>query len=109
MVVRDRFPLTLAALASLRSNLPGDVELILVDSGSTDETRQIDRYVRGAQLLRFDTDIGLLRGGNAALTCVTRRTLCCSWTTTWSWHPARSPLRCAACGPIRASARSAAR
>jgi O-antigen biosynthesis protein len=67
MVVRDRLMLTLAALASLRFNLPGDVELILVDSGSTDDTRHITRYVRGAQLLQFDSDIGLLRGGNATL------------------------------------------
>ncbi|HEY3846747.1 MAG TPA: glycosyltransferase [Acetobacteraceae bacterium] len=70
MVVRDRLALTLAALASLRSNLPGDVELILVDSGSADDTRHIARYVRGAQLLRFDTNIGPLRGGNAALHCI---------------------------------------
>ena len=70
MVVHDRLTLTLAALASLRSNLPGDIDLILVDSGSADETRFIARYVRGAQLLRFDTDIGPLRGGNAALACI---------------------------------------
>jgi GT2 family glycosyltransferase len=70
MVVRDRLAVTLAALASLRANLPGEVELILVDNGSTDDTRHIARYVRGAQLLRFETDIGPLRGGNAALHCV---------------------------------------
>jgi GT2 family glycosyltransferase len=70
MVVRDHLAFTLAALASLRSNLAGDVELILVDIGSTDETRHIARYVRGAQVLRFDTDIGLLRGANAALPCI---------------------------------------
>jgi GT2 family glycosyltransferase len=70
MVLRDHLALTLAALASLRSNLPGDVDLILVDSGSNDETRHIARYVRGAQVLRFDTDIGLLRGANAALPCI---------------------------------------
>lgn len=70
MVAHDRLPLTLAALASLRANLPGDVELILVDSGSTDEMRHIVRYVRGAHLLRFDADIGPLRGGNAALPCI---------------------------------------
>jgi GT2 family glycosyltransferase len=71
MVVHDRLALTLAALASLRSNLSGDVELILVDSGSTDETRHLAaRYIHGAQLLRFDTDIGPLPGGNAALHCI---------------------------------------
>ena len=70
MVMHDRLAQTLAALASLRANLPGDIELVLVDSGSTDDTRHIARYVRGAQLLRFDSNIGPLRGANAALTCV---------------------------------------
>ena len=70
MVVRDRVAATLATLASLRCNLPGDVELILVDSGSTDETRSIARYVRGAQVIRFDANVGALRGGNAALHCI---------------------------------------
>jgi GT2 family glycosyltransferase/glycosyltransferase involved in cell wall biosynthesis len=43
------------------------MELILVDSGSTDETRNIGRHVRGARCLRFDGNIGYLRGCNAAL------------------------------------------
>jgi len=67
MVLHDRFPLTLMAIGSLRANLPGDIELILIDSGSTDETQHIARYVRGARTMRFDTNIGFLRGCNAAL------------------------------------------
>ncbi|HUN40854.1 MAG TPA: glycosyltransferase [Acetobacteraceae bacterium] len=67
MVLHDGLPLTLATLASLRANLAGSVELILVDSGSTDETRNIARYVRGAQVMRFDADIGPLAGANAGL------------------------------------------
>jgi GT2 family glycosyltransferase len=59
--------LTLMALGSLRENFPGAIELILVDSGSSDETRDIDRYVVGAHVLRFDANIGYLRGCNAAL------------------------------------------
>jgi GT2 family glycosyltransferase/glycosyltransferase involved in cell wall biosynthesis len=71
MVLRDGFDLTMMALGSLRSNYPGAIELILIDSGSTDETRHIERYVRGATYLRFDEDIGYLRGGNVALTFAT--------------------------------------
>ncbi len=70
MVVHDRLPQTLATLASLRTNLSGDVEQILVDDCSSDDTRHIARYVRGAQVLRLDTKIGPLRGGNAALPCI---------------------------------------
>jgi len=69
MVAHNRHALTLMALASLRSNFAGDVELILVDSGSTDELRHVERYVSGATLLRFDTNIGFLRGCNAAMQC----------------------------------------
>jgi GT2 family glycosyltransferase/glycosyltransferase involved in cell wall biosynthesis len=67
MVVHDKFALTLGALGSLRANFAGAMELILVDSGSTDETRHITRHVRGARCLRFDSNIGYLRGCNAAL------------------------------------------
>ena len=67
VVAHNRFALTLMALASLRGNYPGGIELILVDSGSTDEIRHIERYVPGATLLRFDTNIGFLKGCNAAL------------------------------------------
>lgn len=71
MVVHNQFTLTLMALGSLRANYPGEIELILVDSGSTDETTSINRYVRGARLLRFDMNVGFLRGCNAALTLAT--------------------------------------
>ncbi len=71
LVVHDHFELTLKALASLRQNFPGAIELILVDSGSTDETRHIRRYLRGARIVSFDTNIGYLRGCNAALNFAT--------------------------------------
>lgn len=71
MVLHDCFPLTLMAIGSLRAAFAGDIELILVDSGSTDETRSITRYVRGARHVRFDTNIGFLQGCNAALNWVT--------------------------------------
>jgi O-antigen biosynthesis protein len=67
MVLHDRFALTLMALGSLRQNFAGGIELILVDSGSSDETGAIDRYVSGAHVLRFDSNIGYLRGCNAAV------------------------------------------
>ena len=67
VVARDRFALTMLALASLRANHPGALELIFVDSGSTDETRGIGRYLTGARLLRFEGNIGFVRGCNAAL------------------------------------------
>ncbi|HEY5300649.1 MAG TPA: glycosyltransferase, partial [Acetobacteraceae bacterium] len=67
MVVHDRFPLTMRTLGSLRANFSGAIELIVVDSGSADETRHLGRYVRGARILRFEDNIGFLRGSNAAL------------------------------------------
>lgn len=71
MVVHDQFALTLQALSSLRQNHSGGIELILIDSGSGDETRHIGRYVRGARIVAFGSNIGYLRGCNAALNFVT--------------------------------------
>ena len=58
MVLCNGFERTLLALARLRANHPGPMELILVDNGSTDETTTLSRYVEGARRLRFDVDIG---------------------------------------------------
>ena len=69
LVLRDRFPLTLMTLGSLRANFAGDIELILIDIGSTDDTRRIAHFVRGASVLRFDTSLKLISVGNAALNC----------------------------------------
>ena len=69
LVLRDRFAATLRALAALRAGFAGPIELILVDAGSTDETRQIARYVMGAVRLPFEQALGWLRGANAGLAC----------------------------------------
>ena len=66
-MLRDRFPAALLTLAALRAGFAGPIELILVDAGSTGETRQMARYATGATWLGFDQDIGWLRGANAGL------------------------------------------
>lgn len=67
VVARDRFALTMQAIASLRANYAGPIELIFVDSGSRDETAHIARYLTGARLLRTVNNVGFVRGCNAAL------------------------------------------
>lgn len=67
MVVYDRVALTAQALASLRANYAGAIQLILVDSGSHDQTRHIGQMVRGATILRYRHNIGYLQGCNLAL------------------------------------------
>jgi len=71
VVTHDNFALTLQTLASLRMNYPGPIELILVDSGSTDETRHLAQYVSGANLLRLDHNVGFVCGCNAGLELAT--------------------------------------
>jgi len=71
MLLRDGFALTLQSLAALRDSYRGDVELILIDCASEDETRHILRYVRGARLVRFDTPIEPAVARNAALPAIT--------------------------------------
>lgn len=75
VIVHDNFALTLLALASLRANYPGPIELILIDSGSTDETVQLKQYVSGACLLRFESNVSFVRGCNAALEVVSAETV----------------------------------
>ncbi|MBW4093036.1 MAG: glycosyltransferase [Proteobacteria bacterium] len=71
MVLRDGFAEALAALAALRGGFAGMIELILVDAGGSDETRQMARYARGAVWLGFGQDIGWLRGANVGLAVAT--------------------------------------
>ncbi len=67
MVVFNGFEMTMLALASLRDCFSGPVELIVVDNDSTDDTRRIADYVRGAKILRMQGNVGFLRGCNAGL------------------------------------------
>ncbi len=62
VVGRDKFALTMMALTSLRTNYSGAIELVLVDAGSVDEPRHIARYLAGATVLRFESNIGFVRG-----------------------------------------------
>ncbi|HET8997373.1 MAG TPA: glycosyltransferase, partial [Acetobacteraceae bacterium] len=71
MLLKDEFAQTLLTLAALRASFAGAIELVLIDAGSTDETRHIGRYVRGAQLLPLEMDVDLVAGRNAALYAVT--------------------------------------
>jgi O-antigen biosynthesis protein len=65
LAVQDGFATTLATIASLRSNTAADIELIIIDRGSRDETRSIGQYVPGAKILRFESDIGWSRAADA--------------------------------------------
>ncbi len=67
IVLHNQFALTMMALASLRANFAGAIELILVDSGSTDDTRHIERFVTGAKLIRFAYNAGFVQACNTAL------------------------------------------
>jgi GT2 family glycosyltransferase len=71
MVVFNKFELTMLSLCSLRQNFAGAVELIVVDNGSTDATRDLAQYVRGAKILRMADNVGFLLGCNAGLAHVT--------------------------------------
>ncbi len=67
MVVHEQFALTMQALASLRENFAGPIELVLADNGSTDATRRIGALLKGARLLRLEANEGFLTAANRAL------------------------------------------
>lgn len=75
LVLRDRFSRTMMTLGSLRANYSGEIDLILVDAGSTDETVHLAHYVRGAKYLRFDMNLDGVRARNAALQFATAPTV----------------------------------
>jgi len=66
---RNQFPALLVQLAALRDAWSGEIDLILVDRGSSDPVRTITRHVHGAQLLRFETAIEERVARHAALQC----------------------------------------
>jgi GT2 family glycosyltransferase len=67
MAVHDRFALTIQALASVRQNFAGALQVIIVDNGSTDETVRLESYVAGAVIVRLEENIGFLRACNLGL------------------------------------------
>jgi len=67
MVVFNKFELTMLALTSLLDNFAGDIELIIVDNASTDDTVRIGQYVTGATVIRLSENLGFLRAANNAL------------------------------------------
>lgn len=67
MVLYNKFELTLLALASLRQNFAGAIELIIIDNASKDDTRRIETYVRGAIITHSRENLGFLRACNIAL------------------------------------------
>ncbi len=71
LVMFNQIDLTLNALDSLRRCYGGEIELILADSGSADESRHIERYVTGAKRVRFNHNAGYVESCNAALAHVT--------------------------------------
>lgn len=66
MVLHDQFALTMTALASLSACYAGQIELVLVNSGSKDMTREIGRFVKGARIMNFDYNVNFLDGCNHA-------------------------------------------
>ncbi|GAC86671.1 glycosyl transferase [Gluconobacter thailandicus F149-1 = NBRC 100600] len=50
--VTNQFLETLSTLAALHANGAGALDIIIVDSGSSDETTQIERLVRGIRVVR---------------------------------------------------------
>ena len=68
MVTRDSFAAAMLTLGALRATYRGPVELLLVDAGSRDETRFIERFVTGARILRLPNDPGRHQALDAVLT-----------------------------------------
>ena len=71
VVAQDAFAQTLRTLATLRGHHAEPIDVILVDAGSHDETRRIERYVDGLTVVRYGYRADLATCRNAALARVT--------------------------------------
>ncbi len=69
MVQGTAFSGALRPIIDLRAHYPGDIQLILVQSGAADV--EIVRHIHGARILHFDGELGFVRACNAALHYVT--------------------------------------
>lgn len=58
MLVRNQLSITLSALASLRDNYSGKIQLLLGDNHSTDDTCHIEDAILGAEIARFPYNFG---------------------------------------------------
>jgi GT2 family glycosyltransferase/glycosyltransferase involved in cell wall biosynthesis len=67
MVMCEKFELTMLSLSALRSNVAGDMQLVLVDNASCDASASIEEYVTGAKIIRLNRNIGYLQACNLAL------------------------------------------
>ncbi|QDH16620.1 glycosyltransferase [Swingsia samuiensis] len=67
VIVHNHIALTMQALASLRANYAGAMQLIIIDSGSHDQTTRLPELVKGAHIVRYPYNIGYLEGCNHAL------------------------------------------
>ncbi|GBQ22972.1 glycosyltransferase [Acetobacter estunensis NRIC 0472] len=67
MVLHNQFPLTMMALSALRGCFRGAIDLIIIDSGSRDETRDLEHYVQGATIRHLEHNASFLLSCNMAL------------------------------------------
>jgi GT2 family glycosyltransferase/glycosyltransferase involved in cell wall biosynthesis len=71
MVMHNHIERSLKALQSVHNMMPkGEMELILVDANSDDDTKSIAKFVRGARHLRFEWNAGLAKALNAGIDLV---------------------------------------
>jgi len=52
MTVQNGFLWTLASLAALRESYQGPIDLVIIDHGSTDDTRTLESFARGIHIIR---------------------------------------------------------
>jgi hypothetical protein len=71
MTPRHQFAETMMSLASVKAHFHGEIELILIDSGSMSPGVDIETHVTGATILRFGTMLNDSASREAGLICAT--------------------------------------
>jgi GT2 family glycosyltransferase len=67
LVLWNQCELTFMCLSSLEKHLPKDVEVIIIDNDSTDETKNLLKHIDGAKIYYNSENIGFLKACNKAV------------------------------------------
>ncbi|WP_264820727.1 glycosyltransferase, partial [Acetobacter pomorum] len=68
IVAHNNFEFNISALYSLRNTYKKEIQVIFVDSGSLDDTKEIENHVIGMNIIRYQGNVGFVIACNKAIT-----------------------------------------
>lgn len=67
IVAHNNFYFNINVLYSLRNTYRGEIQVVFVDSGSMDDTKKIENYITGMDVIRYSGNVGFVIACNEAI------------------------------------------